>query len=100
MTDPKLCRDSFCGVRGPHLWHGNSGDFAAAVRESKAGRSQALADGGMPATNASDDDGEARYEQQARDGLPPERCPDCECCDKFDCWASRCAGGSCPCTEF
>jgi hypothetical protein len=48
----------------------------------------------------SDDDGEARYEQQVRDDLPPERCPDCECCDKFDCWASRCAGTSCPCTEF
>lgn len=46
-----------------------------------------------------DDDGEARYEQQARDDSPPEPCPDCECCDKAWCWAELCAAGTCPCTE-
>jgi hypothetical protein len=28
------------------------------------------------------------------------QCPACECCTKADCWASRCAGGTCPCTGY
>lgn len=35
MTEPKLCRDTFCAVPGPHLWHGDPGDFARLVRASK-----------------------------------------------------------------
>lgn len=52
-------------------------------------------------TWASDDDGEARYEQQAADDLPPAPCPDCNCCDQFACYV-ECHGmssSSCPCAR-
>lgn len=31
----RLCSDMFCAAQGPHLWHGDPGDFAKLVSRSR-----------------------------------------------------------------